>query len=164
MLLHLDSMVLEQTKESSCQSGCGCTTVLCNKDDWVIGHTEDALPAAFNHCYVVHAHIVDVDESQPGKVREEKFSSLCYAGHLPGFCMNVNWHGFVYTINIIEPVTVRPNKTPRHFLTRALLSSRNLPDTQMILRDSGSGSTHGFCVNMAFLKSVKKCFIFYNLS
>ena len=42
----------------------------------------------------------------------------------------------------------------RHFLTRALLSARNLVDAQAILRDSGTGSSHGFCVNMAFTKQV----------
>jgi hypothetical protein len=30
---------------------------------------------------------------------------------LPGFCMNINEHGLVYTINIIEPVRVHNNKT-----------------------------------------------------
>jgi len=85
-------------------------------------------------------------------LREEKFSSLCYAGHLPGFCMNVNHNGFVYSINVVQPINVIPNKTPRHFLTRALLSARNLTDAQTILKDAGTGSAHGLCVNMAFLK------------
>lgn len=70
-----------------------------------MGHTEDAFPAAHNHLYVVHADITE----KCG--RRERFSSLCYAGHLPGFCMNVNEHGLVYTINIIEPVHVYNNKT-----------------------------------------------------
>ncbi len=71
----------------------------------MLGHTEDAFPAADNHLYIVHADI----REECG--RRERFSSLCYAGHLPGFCMNVNEHGFVYTINIIEPVRVHQNKT-----------------------------------------------------
>ena len=51
----------------------------------------------------------------------------------------------------------------RHFLTRALLSARNLVDAQAILRDSGTGSSHGFCVNMAFTKQVFDNF-FTNIS
>lgn len=42
----------------------------------------------------------------------------------------------------------------RHFLTRALLSARNLVEAQAILRDAGTGSAHGFCVNMTFTKQV----------
>lgn len=74
----------------------------------ILGHTEDAFPAAHNHLYVVHADILE----ECG--RHERFSSLCYAGHLPGFCMNVNEHGLVYTINIIEPTRVHHNKTRTH--------------------------------------------------
>lgn len=44
--------------------------------------------------------------------------------------------------------------TARHFLTRALLSCRNLVEAQGILQDRGTGSAHGFCVNMAFLHQV----------
>lgn len=74
----------------------------------VLGHTEDALPPALHHCYVVHAEII---ESEGGAVRHEKFSSLCYAGHLPGFCMSVNQHGLVFSINVIEALRVHPDKT-----------------------------------------------------
>nr|CAH0106005.1 unnamed protein product [Daphnia galeata] len=144
MLLHIDSMILEAS--SSQLSGNGCSSVMCNHENVVLGHTEDAFAVAFNHLYIVHADITE----ECG--RHERFSSLCYAGHLPGFCMNINEHGLVYTINIIEPVRVHNNKTPRHFLTRAMLSARNLVEAQAILRDRGSGSSHGFCVNMSFMK------------
>ena len=40
----------------------------------------------------------------------------------------------------------------RHFLTRALLSVRNLAEAQQVLRDAGTGTAHGFCVNMSFTK------------
>ena len=75
----------------------------------VLAHTEDAFPAALNHCYIVHAHITEVQGDTV--LREEKFSALCYAGHLPGFCMNVNHNGLVFAINVIEPVKVLHNKT-----------------------------------------------------
>lgn len=145
MLLHIDSMILDGSSSGSQLSGNGCSSIMCNHENVVLGHTEDAFPAAHNHLYVVHADITE----KCG--RRERFSSLCYAGHLPGFCMNVNEHGLVYTINIIEPVHVYNNKTPRHFLTRAMLSARNLVDAQAILRDRGTGSAHGFCVNMSFM-------------
>lgn len=74
----------------------------------MLGHTEDAFPAAMNHCYVVHADITELDG---GVLRHEKFSSLCYAGHLPGFCMNVNQHGLVFSINVIEALRVHHDKT-----------------------------------------------------
>lgn len=158
MLLHIDSGMLlnepgveQQSGHNKPvpQSGNGCSTIICNRDDVALCHTEDAFPAALNHCYVVHAHIIEAEGDKV--LREEKFSSLCYAGHLPGFCMNVNHNGFVYSINVVEPIKVAYNKTPRHFLTRALLASRNLIDAQTILQDKGTGSAYGFCVNMAFL-------------
>lgn len=152
MLLHIDAGILVNepgVDKPGVQSGNGCSSIICNREDVALCHTEDAFPAALNHCYIVHAHIIEMEGDKT--VCEEKFSSLCYAGHLPGFCMNVNQHGFVYSINVVEPVRVLHNKTPRHFLTRALLSSRNLVDAQAILRDKGTGSAHGFCVNMAFL-------------
>ncbi len=74
----------------------------------ILGHTEDALPPANHHCYVIHA---DITDSEAGVLRHEKFSALCYAGHLPGFCMNINTHGFVYSINVIEALRVHPDKT-----------------------------------------------------
>lgn len=51
-------------------------------------------------------------------------------------------------------------KAARHFLTRALLSARNLAEVQVILRDFGTGSAHGFCVNMAFIHQVFPVLIF----
>lgn len=33
---------------------------------------------------------------------EEKFTSLCYAGHLPGYTMGYNHHGLVYSINTLS--------------------------------------------------------------
>ena len=41
----------------------------------------------------------------------------------------------------------------RHFLTRALLSAKNLDEALTILRDPGTGSAQGFNINMAFLKT-----------
>lgn len=74
----------------------------------VLGHTEDALEVADNHCYIIHA---DITDSIDGFEYREKFSALCYAGHLPGFCMSVNQHGLVFTINVVQPTHIHADKT-----------------------------------------------------
>lgn len=75
----------------------------------MLGHTEDSPGFARNLTYIVHADITDIHPD--GVVRHEKFTSFCYAGNLPGFCMNVNKHGFVFTMNLVDPVGIRPYKT-----------------------------------------------------
>jgi hypothetical protein len=67
-----------------------------------LGHTEDALSENLNNFYFVSAHIIS--DSPQGKygVVEERFTSLCYAGHLPGYTMNYNHHGLVFSINTLS--------------------------------------------------------------
>lgn len=103
---------------------------------------------------------------------EEKFTSLCYAGHLPGYTMNYNHHGLVFSINTLSAKTLNRAKNrklnlnawnvdiyllkkiikARHFITRALLSAENFEQAQKILRDSGTGAADGCSINMTFLK------------
>lgn len=45
------------------------------------------------------------------QVTEEKFTSLCYAGHLPGYTMGYNHHGMVATINTMSAKHLRAGKT-----------------------------------------------------
>lgn len=61
----------------------------------ILGHTEDALSENLNNYYFVSAHIINKDPQGKYKVKEERFTSLCYAGHLPGYTMNYNHHGLV---------------------------------------------------------------------
>lgn len=61
----------------------------------VLGHTEDALSENLNNYYFVSAHIINNEPQGKYKVKEERFTSLCYAGHLPGYTMNYNHHGLV---------------------------------------------------------------------
>lgn len=61
----------------------------------ILGHTEDALSENLNNYYIVSAHIISDDPQGKYKVKEERFTSLCYAGHLPGYTMNYNHHGLV---------------------------------------------------------------------
>lgn len=68
-------------------------------------HTEDALTEDLNHFYFVAC---DIDGPNGTK---EKFTSLCYAGHLPGYTMGYNQHGLVYSINTIQALNLRSGKT-----------------------------------------------------
>lgn len=45
------------------------------------------------------------------QVKEEKFTSLCYAGHLPGYTMGFNHHGLVYSINTLSARYLQSGKT-----------------------------------------------------
>ncbi|CAH0385576.1 unnamed protein product [Bemisia tabaci] len=134
------------------QAPVGCSSICVNQpNNEVLSHNEDALHYVLNHFYLVSAHVISEEPQGRWKVKEEKFTSLCYAGHLPGFTMSYNHHGFIYSINIINPKHLVSGKTPRYFLTRALLAAENLMQAQQILRDHGSGSADGISVNMTFL-------------
>jgi len=76
--------------------------------DWIIffkfiGHNEDALSETIMHVYIVSAHIIPADNERGGvfDVREEKWTSLTYAGSLSGYASGYNYHGLVYSINTI---------------------------------------------------------------
>lgn len=58
-----------------------------------------------NHWYIVDVHVIEKG------YREEKFTSLCYAGFLPGYTMGYNHHGLVYSINTLSAAALRPGKT-----------------------------------------------------
>ncbi|KAJ9586091.1 hypothetical protein L9F63_020288 [Diploptera punctata] len=97
----------------------GCSSICINQTgEEILGHTEDTLPEFLNHIYFVSAHIISDTPQGRWKVTEEHFTSLCYAG----------W------------------KTPRHFLTRALLAAENFAQAQQILRDVGCGAADAFSI------------------
>lgn len=77
----------------------------------MLGHTEDAFADTLEHYYFVSAHIVSDQPQGKWNVTEERFVSLCYAGHLPGFTMNYNYHGLVYSINVIHARDLNAPKT-----------------------------------------------------
>jgi len=144
LLLNLDRLV--QGPQQGTKPEHGCSTIMCNNEGQVLlGHTEDALDEVLNHIYLVSATICDGTSN-------EVFTSLCYAGYLPGFCMSYNQHGFVYSINVLFPHAVQPGKSPPYFLTRRLLSASNAEEAEAILRDEGVGTGDGFNVNMCFVK------------
>ena len=71
----------------------------------ILGHNEDALSETLNHWYLVSAHVIE-----PG-CKQENFTSLSYAGFLPGYTMGYNQYGLVYTINTLSAATLRSGKT-----------------------------------------------------
>ncbi|XP_069701201.1 beta-alanyl-dopamine/carcinine hydrolase-like [Periplaneta americana] len=153
-LLHMDDIlpsVLGQSPTSNNHS-IGCTSICCNQPgEEILGHTEDAVTETLNHIYFVSAHIISDTPQGRWKVTAERFTSLCYAGNLPGYTMSYNHHGFVFTINTISAKTLAAKKTPRVFLTRALLAAENFAQAQQILRDTGCGAGNAFSINMTFL-------------
>ncbi|KAL7633543.1 UNVERIFIED_CONTAM: hypothetical protein RMT77_016076 [Armadillidium vulgare] len=153
MLLHMDTIVPKNSGKKTSTHSYGCSSICSNFEHQVtLGHTEDALPGTLNHMYILSAHIKEDTPQGKWKTKEERFTAFCYAGHLPGFCMGYNHHGFVYSVNVIFPKNVLAGKTPRHFLTRALLSAESMVEAQNILRDRGVGSADAFSVNMIFTK------------
>lgn len=77
----------------------------------ILGHTEDALSETLNHFYFVSAHIISDKPQGRWNVTEEKFTSLCYAGHLPGYTMSYNHDGLVFSINTLSAKKLVPGKT-----------------------------------------------------
>lgn len=112
-------------------------------------------------------------------MQEEKFTSLCYAGHLPGYTMNYNHHGLVFSINTLSASNLQAGKTrilelniegifldsfvlsARHFLTRALLAAENMAQAREILLDDGCGAGDGCSVNLTFLNEAER--VFHNI-
>lgn len=152
-LLHIYEILPNVLAQQPANShGTGCSTVCCNHPgEEILGHTEDALAEVLNHFYFVSAHIISDLPQGRWKVTEERFTSLCYAGHLPGYTMSYNHHGFVYSVNVISAKILASGRTPRYFLTRALLAAENFAQAQEILRDSGCGAGDAVSINMTFL-------------
>ncbi|XKL59559.1 hypothetical protein PGB90_000575 [Kerria lacca] len=163
-LLHMGQMIptILNKNDSNDILGTGCSTICCNEPNTeILGHTEDANANTLGYFYLVSAHIIENEPQGKWKTTEERFISLCYAGHLPGFTMNYNQHGLVYSINVIHARQVYQPKTPEYFLCRALLTAKNLSDIENILKDKGCGSSVGFSVNATFLDEPGER-IFYN--
>lgn len=61
------------------------------------------------------AHIISDKPQGRWQVKEEKFTSLCYAGHLPGYTMNYNHHGLVFSINTLSAKNLQTGKTRTYY-------------------------------------------------
>ncbi|XP_038216136.1 acyl-coenzyme A:6-aminopenicillanic-acid-acyltransferase 40 kDa form isoform X1 [Zerene cesonia] len=127
----------------------GCSSLgIQTPNEAVLAHTEDAFSETLNHFYIMSAHIIPTQEDRDHGAVEERFASLCYAGHMPGYTMGYNENGLVFSINTLSPMILKPGNTPRTFITRALLSAKNLEDATKILTDEGLGAGNGCSVNM----------------
>ncbi|CAB3226495.1 unnamed protein product [Arctia plantaginis] len=132
----------------------GCSSMAFkNSQATILGHTEDAATETLNHFYIMSAHIIPAPEDREHGAVEERFSSLCYAGWLPGYTMGFNGNGLVFSINTLSPLNLKAGNTPRTFITRAMLAAKNFSDAERILRDEGLGIGNGFSVNMIWTNS-----------
>jgi hypothetical protein len=111
-LLHMDNIILSARQEEGMRQPYGCSTICVNRGGQeILGHTEDALAETLNHFYLVSAHIISDKPQGRWNVTEEKFTSLCYAGHLPGYTMSYNHHGLVFSINTLSAKNLIPGRT-----------------------------------------------------
>lgn len=131
------------------QSQSGCTTFLLPaegnaNEPAVIAHNEDASLTALCPWFIATI----CRKGQPS------FSSLCYAGKLPGTAFAANSHGLVQTINDITPMNWQVG-VPRGFLARAVLDSSDTLSAISLIRQTtrASGYHHSLC-------STKDCIIY----
>lgn len=153
-LLHMDNVITNVTTIKTVNGGAsGCSSICINQyNEELLGHTEDARSELLNHFYFVSAHIISKKPQGHWGVKEERFTSLCYAGFLPGYTMSYNHHGLIFSINTLSATRLNVGKTPRYFITRALLAAENFDQAVKVLRDSGSGAADGCSINMTFLR------------
>ena len=112
MLLHMDDILPKSIKEKSPDNCAGCSSICCNHPgEEILGHNEDALAETLNSFYFVSAHIKTEEPQGKWGVKEEKFTSLCYAGTLPGFTMSYNHHGLAFSVNIVNAKNLKAGKT-----------------------------------------------------
>ncbi|XP_014243044.1 uncharacterized protein LOC106663041 isoform X2 [Cimex lectularius] len=151
-LLHLDDIILPP--EGCTNVGQGCSTVIVNqKNQKIIGHTEDGLKEALNLCYVVNVHIT---ESSPHEI----FTAFCYPGLLPGYSMGFNSY-FAFTINIMVVKNPPAGRIPRTFLTRELFAADSVVRAEEVLKCYGGGVADAFSVNLMTLKNnVDDCLLY----
>ncbi|KAJ6625694.1 hypothetical protein Bhyg_16180 [Pseudolycoriella hygida] len=148
-LAHLDCLMTPQpddTKNAQIQADSGCTSILCNDEEMIMAHNEDAFPEHADNVYIV---VVDIFDKSGNKF--EKFAALCYPGMLPGLAMSFNDKGLVFTINTLVPKSTFEIGTPRFFLTRALLRAANHEEVMQTLLDNGTGIGDGVSINICYV-------------
>jgi hypothetical protein len=97
MLFHFDELLpnlINQRNHELESSGCSAIYVK-NANEHIIAHTEDAAAETLNSFYIVSAHTISEQPYGKFLVKEEKFTSLCYPGHLAGYTMSYNKHGLM---------------------------------------------------------------------
>lgn len=131
----------------------GCTVGYINTPDTkILAHNEDCDPTVKNYGYIVQAHIEDQNSIENGCV----FTAYSYPGALCGGNYGFNNYGMAISCNGLYPNLAIEGATPRYFLNRALLRSKNFDDAISIAQNRGYGSAFGFCANMASLENPEK--------
>lgn len=150
LLLQMDDIMLTVNDNRVPRNDTGgCSSIgINNQIHTILGHTEDAHNDTLNHFYIMSAHIIPTPEDRKNGAVEERFSSICYAGHMPGYTMGFNENGLVFSINTLSALVLKPGNTPRTFITRKLLAAQSYNEAENILRDEGLGIGNGFSVNM----------------
>lgn len=148
-LLQMDD-IIETINDDCCNKNDtgGCSSIAINYSNAAfLAHTEDTFADTLNNFYIVYAHIIPSTEDREQGAKNERFASLCYAGHLPGYTMGFTDKGLVFSINTLSPKKLKPGFTPRTFLTRAMLAADNKEQMVKILIDEGVGAANGFSLN-----------------
>ncbi|OXA46807.1 uncharacterized protein LOC110855867 [Folsomia candida] len=160
-LLNLEVFITspaEVWSKDDIKEGNGCSSILSNGKELVLGHTEDAGPELVNNVFIVSAEIVN---SSGEKI--EKFTTLTYAGCLPGYTMGFNEYGFIHSVNTLYPLRTLNNKSPRSFIARSLLKAGTLEEVVTLMKDKGTGIADGFSLNACFAKTPSGVPLLYNI-
>ncbi|XP_073973242.1 C45 family peptidase tan [Rhodnius prolixus] len=144
-LLHLDDILPNVAGGFNTNEGQGCSTIILNQHDQVIGHNEDAKKEILNNVYVMQACITEVEPP-------EVFTAFCYAGQLPGYAMGYNPY-FAFSINVIGAKHLASGKIPRCFATRAMLGANSLERIEQILRYCNGGVADAMSINLALFQN-----------
>lgn len=129
--------------ESTFQENYGCSGILINKpDEKVILHNEDCDSMIKPYGYLLSADIVE-DGVQ------EKFTSYCYPGFLPGVAYSMNMHGLTTSINFLYPERILLDCPSRTLMLRSLLAAKDIPDAVRLLENKPYGVAYGFCANIS---------------
>uniref|UniRef100_A0A1Y1LAZ2 Peptidase C45 hydrolase domain-containing protein n=1 Tax=Photinus pyralis TaxID=7054 RepID=A0A1Y1LAZ2_PHOPY len=111
-LLHMDRIITVAAGIENETLPVGCSSICLNQGEQeILGHTEDAISENLNLYYFVSAHIVTDRPQGKWSTTEEKFTSLCYPGHLPGYTMSYNHHGLIFSINTLSATFVQAGRT-----------------------------------------------------
>ncbi|ELU14098.1 hypothetical protein CAPTEDRAFT_220846 [Capitella teleta] len=149
-LMNLRSEVGAILDDGSSKEAESCSDVHVNHAESgtvAIGHNEDSSPLIFDRGYMVNAEITGASP--------HKFTAYAYPGELPGNAFGFNSYGLAITVNALYPKMVLPNRAPRNFLTRSVLSAKSLDEAVNISATKGLGGAYAFCVNIVYVKEKK---------
>uniref|UniRef100_T1J874 Peptidase C45 hydrolase domain-containing protein n=1 Tax=Strigamia maritima TaxID=126957 RepID=T1J874_STRMM len=126
-----------------------CSTIYINNEkSSALLHNEDTSASVINRGYMICAHITEAESLGKHETKEENFIAYCYPGLIPGNSVNVNHHGFIFTLNALYPELLQLARTPRQIINRAVLSASSLDQVRSIFIDEGNGIATGCSTNV----------------